>query len=297
LILTALVTVVIGPPSAVATPDAATDLAGFTQGFVRVDDTDIHYVKGGSGPAVLLLHGWPQTWWEWHSVMPGLARHHTVVAVDLPGLGSSSVPAGGFDKATTARRIHQAMAKLGITKVTVVGHDVGVLVAYPYARDYPGDVDRLVVIELPLSGFGLEDFYAFDFHFTFNLAAFPIPETILDTGDVPSYHGMIFDYCHNCPAIDRERYYRAYADPAKRHAGYEYYRAFPADAADNRAHLTPLTLPVLVVGGEFSFGAYLGTFFTTVAPGARTVVVPGARHFVPEENPQFLVTTLEDFLA
>lgn len=283
--------VVIGPPA------QANELSGFRHGFVRVDGVDIHYVKGGSGPAVLLLHGWPQTWWEWHAVMPGLARHHTVVAVDLPGLGSSGVPTSGFDKVSTARRIHTAMARLGITKVTVVGHDVGVLVAYPYARDYPQDVEGLVVIELPLSGFGLEDFYAVDFHFTFNLAEYPIPETILDNADVPAYHGMIFDYCHNCEAIDRERYYRAYADPAKRHAGYEYYRAFAKDAADNKARLTPLTMPVLVVGGEHSFGAFLGTFFTAVAPDATTVVVPGARHFVPEENPRHLLATLETFMA
>ncbi|MBB5870832.1 pimeloyl-ACP methyl ester carboxylesterase [Allocatelliglobosispora scoriae] len=272
--------------------------AAFTHGVVSVEGTTIHYVKGGTGPAVLLLHGWPSTWWEWHDVMSGLVGKHTVIAVDLPGLGASTVPTGGFDKATTARRIHQALVKLGIGKATVVGHDVGVLVAYPYARDFPADVDRLVVIDLPLSGYGLEEFYTADFHFTFNLAPNPIPETILDTVDVPAYHGMIYDYAFNKPSIDRERYYLAYADPAKRHAGYEYYRAFATDAADNRANAAAkrLTMPVLTMGGDHSFG-FVPAFFQPVAADVRGVTVPGAGHFVPEENPSFVAACLGYFLG
>jgi pimeloyl-ACP methyl ester carboxylesterase len=273
--------------------------ATFTHGSVSVDGVPIHYVKGGSGPAVLLLHGWPETWWAWHDVMPGLAAHHTVVAVDLPGLGASGIPAGGFDKATVARRLHAAMVALGIPRVTLVGHDVGVLVAYPYARDFPNEVDRLVVIELPLSGFGLEQFYGVaDFHFLFNIAASPITETILDTADVPAYHGMIYDYAVNRAAIDRERYYLAYSDPARRHAGYEYYRAFAADAADNLANAAAkrLTMPVLTMGGDHSFG-FGPSFFQPVAADVRGIMVPGTMHYVPEENPAFVVTCLGYFLG
>jgi len=271
----------------------------FTHGLVSVDGIPIHYVRGGAGPAVLLLHGWPETWWAWRGVMPGLALNHTVIAVDLPGLGASGIPADGFDKATTARRIHQAMVQLGISRVTLVGHDVGVLVAYPYARDFPNDVDRLVVIELPLSGFGLEQFYGVaDFHFLFNLAPAPIPETILDTADVPAYHGMIYDYAVNRAAIDRERYYLAYADPDRRHAGYEYYRAFAADAADNQANAAAkrLMMPVLTMGGDHSFG-FGPPFFQPVAADVRGIMVPDTMHYVPEENPAFVVACLGYFLG
>jgi pimeloyl-ACP methyl ester carboxylesterase len=269
----------------------------FTHGQVTVDGTPIHYVRGGSGPAVLLLHGWPETWWAWHDVMPGLAADHTVIAVDLPGLGTSGIPSSGFDKTTVARRLHEAMGKIGVTDVTLVGHDLGVLVAYPYARDYPQDVDRVVVIELPLSGFGLEQFYTADFHFLFNLAPKPLPETILDTADVPAYHGMIYDYAVNRPSIDRAYYYLAYADPDRRSAGYEYYRTMAADAADNLANAhRRLAMPVLTMGGSQSFGLN-PSFFQPVADDVRGVTVPNTMHYPPEEDPAFVLGCLGYFLG
>ncbi|MBB5868205.1 pimeloyl-ACP methyl ester carboxylesterase [Allocatelliglobosispora scoriae] len=272
--------------------------AAFTHGMVAVEGTNIHYVKGGSGPAILLIHGWPQTWWEWNTVMPGLAQNHTVIAVDLPGLGASTAPTSGYDKKTTARRLHEAVVKLGFSKVTVIGHDVGTLVAYPYARDFPNDVDRVVVVEAPLSGFGLEDVYNISFHFLFNIAPKPIPETILDTADVPTYLGMIFDSAVVPNSIDRERFYLAYSDPAKRSAGYEYYRAYAADAVDNQAHATPkIGVPVIAMGGEFIFGAGVAASFQNVASDVRTVVVPGVGHYPPEEDPAFFVNCVRYFLG
>lgn len=271
----------------------------FTHGLASVEGTTIHYVKGGSGPAVLLLPGWPQTWWQWHSVMSGLVAHHTVIAVDLPGLGTSSASTSGYLKATTARQIHQAVTQLGISKVTVIGHDVGALVAYPYARDFPNDVNRVVVVEAPLSGFGLEDFYGLSFHFLFNMAPAPIPEDILDTTDVPTYHGMIFDFSFNKASIDRERYYLAYSDPAKRHAGYEYYRAYAADAVDNQANAVAkrLIMPVIAMGGQYSFGGGVAVSYQNVASDVRAVVAPDAAHFVPEENSPFFVACMGYYLG
>ncbi|WP_308250157.1 alpha/beta fold hydrolase [Sphaerisporangium fuscum] len=280
------------------TEGAARFAPGFVHGKVAVDGSVIHYVRGGSGPALVLLHGWPETWLMWRGVMPTLARTHTVIAMDLPGLGDSTVPAGGFDKVTTARRIHEAVTKLGFTQVEIMGHDQGVLIAYPYARDYPGEVKRIAVIESPLSGFGLENLYGLSWHFKFNMSPAPIPETIMDNDDVSTYLGMMFGFSYNRAGIDATAYYRAYADPAKRHAGYEYYRAFPADAQDNQANASKrLTVPVMAIGGQYSFGTGVADSFRQVADDVRPVVAPDAGHFVPEENPTFVADCADLFFG
>ncbi|MFG1879108.1 alpha/beta fold hydrolase [Sphaerisporangium sp. NPDC049003] len=262
---------------------------GFTHGKVAVSGTTLHYVKGGSGPALVLLHGWPETWKMWRQVMPALATSHTVIAFDLPGLGNSSIPTGGFDKATTAQRIRQAVHALGYTQVQLLGHDLGTLIAYPYARDYPGEVTRFAVLESPLPGFGLEELYHLSWHFRFNMSPSPIPETIMDNKDVSTYLNMMFNFSHNGQGIDREAFYKAYANPARRHAGYEYYRAFAADATNNQANAsTRLSMPVLAIGGQYSFGTGVADSFNQVADDVRPAVAPDAGHFIPEENPTFL---------
>jgi pimeloyl-ACP methyl ester carboxylesterase len=264
-----------------------------------VDGQSLHAVIGGRGPALVLLHGWPETWWAWHLVMPGLAQDHTVIAFDLPGLGSSSIPSGGYDKATTAQRIRQAVHVLGYNRVQILAHDVGALVAYPYARDFPDEVSRLAVLETPLSGFGLEDVYGLSWHFLFNASPAPIPERIMDNDDVSTYLGMLFDGAHHPEAIDRQRYFTAYSDPARRTAGYNYYRAFAGDAADNRANAAAkrLTMPVLAMGAQFVFGPGVAASFGNVAADVRTVVAPDSGHFIPEENPTFLVACAHLFFG
>lgn len=271
----------------------------FTHGKVAVDGGLIHYVRGGSGPAVVLLHGWPETWWSWHKVMPELARHHTVIAIDLPGLGGSTVPAGGYDKVTTAKRVRQAVNKLGFTKVAIISHDVGSLVAYPYARDYPNEVTRLVAIEAPLSGFGLEDSYGVSFHFLLNMAASPLPEQLIDNDDVKPYLGMIFDFSVDHSTVDRDVYFRAYADPSHRHAGYEYYRAYAGDAVNNQANAAAkrLPMPVIGMGAQYVFGPAVAASFRQVGNDVREVVAPNSAHFVPEENPRFLLDCVNLFLG
>ncbi|MFI7025698.1 alpha/beta fold hydrolase [Micromonospora sp. NPDC049900] len=268
----------------------------FRHGTVAVDGGRLHYVTGGSGPVLVLLHGWPQTWWAWHDVMPALARNHTVVAFDLPGLGDSSHFADGYDKVTTAKRIRQAVHALGHRTVSILAHDVGVLVAHPYAREFPTEVSRIAVLDSTLSGYGLEDAYTLSFHFLFNAAPAPIPERILDNDDVPTYLGMIFDFSVNRDAIDRTVYYRYYRDPADRTAGYNYYRAYSGDAENNRANAhRRLPMPVLAVGSAATFGPAVAESFRQVADDVREVVAPDSGHFIPEENPQFLISCVNLF--
>jgi pimeloyl-ACP methyl ester carboxylesterase len=263
----------------------------FRHGTVRTDGGSLHYVKGGSGPALVLIHGWPETWYEWHKVMPALARTHTVIAFDLPGLGDSDIPTGGYDQKTTAARLHQAVNRLGHTKVKVMGHDMGVLIGYAWARDYPQEVTRLAVLDSPLLGFGLEDAYSLSFHFRLNMAASPIPEKIVDNDDVATYLNNVFEFAVVSEAIDREYYIDAYRDPARRSAGYNYYRAWPANAEDTKAHAVTrrLTQPVLAMGAEFVFGLGVAASMQQVAGDVRGVVAPGSGHWIQEETPQFLI--------
>ncbi len=272
--------------------------ATFRQGMVPVEGGDLHYVIGGTGPALLLLHGWPETWWAWHKVMPDLARTHTVIALDLPGLGESSVPTSGFDAAHTARRVRQAVNELGYQQIEILAHDVGALVAYPYARDFPSEVTRMAVLETPLNGFGLENVYGLSFHFLLNASPKPIPEKIIDNADVSTYLGMLFNGAHHPEAIDQRTYFRAYAKPINRTAGYNYYRAFAENAADNQANASKrLDMPVLAMGAQYVFGPGVAASFRAVANDVRQVVAPDSGHWIAEENPLFLSQCADYFFG
>jgi len=272
--------------------------SGFRDGFVTIDGGVIHYVIGGKGPALVLIHGWPETWWEWHLVMPELAKTHTVIAVDLPGLGDSSHFTGGYDKATTARRIHQAVTKLGFKKVGVIGHDTGATTAYPYARDFPDDVTRVMAIDSPLMGFGLENILTISWHIKFNMTAAPLPENIIDNDDVSTYLGMLYNFDPQPDQEERKPFLAKYADPADRHSGYEYYRSFDADSQNNQANAASRPrMPILAMGGGFAFGGLVAASFRQVADDVREVVVPDTGHFIPEINPSFLATCANLFFG
>jgi pimeloyl-ACP methyl ester carboxylesterase len=287
-----------------AAPDGAesrTD-SGFQHGYVSTATGPLHYVKTGSGPVLVLLHGWPQTWYEWHEVMPRLAANHTLIAFDLPGLGSSSIPAAGssYLKSAIAARIREGVRNLGYTgQVGLVGHDLGTLIAYAYARDFPNDVSRILVSETPLAGYGLEAVYGISWHLLFNASPAPLPETIMDNADVPAYLGMIFDFTHRPETVDRPYYYNAYSSPARRTAGYEYYRAFAADGVENQAlaPTRPVHDPIVAMGGQYSMGPGVAASFAQVATDVRQVISPDAAHFIPEENPVFMADCVKLFFG
>ncbi|MEV0401528.1 alpha/beta hydrolase [Actinoallomurus sp. NPDC050550] len=270
--------------------DQTVDLSAFQDGTVSVDGGTLHYVKGGSGPVLVLLHGWPETWREWRKVMPELAKTHTVVAFDLPGLGASSVPSGGFDSAHTAARIHQGVAALGLGKVAILAHDLGVSVAYAYAHDFASDVSRMAVLESPLNGFGLENAYGVSWHLLFNQTAKPVPENLInDAAHTRTYLTWLFSSARYPDRIDQDGNVRAYSEADHRSAGFEYYRAFPANAVYNKAaSSTKVTVPILAMGSQYVFGAGVAQSFQAVASDVRTVVAPDTGHWIPEENPTFL---------
>jgi pimeloyl-ACP methyl ester carboxylesterase len=270
---------------------SAPGLSGFRQGDVGVDGGSLHYVKGGSGPVLVLLPGWPETWYEWRNVMPDLARTHTVIAFDLPGLGGSSVPTdGGYDAVHIAARIHQGVADLGYSTVSILSHDLCSLVTYAYARDFPADVTRVAVLDTALNGFGLENAYSLSWHFLFNQAPYPVPENLINNkAHVKTYLTWLFSSARHPGAIAQQTYVDAYANAAHRSAGFDYYRAFPTNAADNKAlSAVKVTVPVLAMGSQYVFGAGVAQSFSQVATDVHEVIAPDSGHWIPEENPSFL---------
>jgi pimeloyl-ACP methyl ester carboxylesterase len=257
---------------------------------------------------VVLLHGWPQTWYEWAEIMPGLARDYTVIAVDLPGLGASrGEQPRAYDKATLAKYVHGLVAgTLGHRKVSLVGHDMGGGVAYQYAAQHRREVDRLAILDFPLPGpIDVPTLESFSWHFGFNRASAGLPEQVIDRNDLRPFFDYFFDTFAARPDVIDDaavsHFVNAYRDPVKLHAGFELYRAFDQDAIDNlESARKPLRMPVLALSasqgsGEGSPG--IGFIVRAVATDVTDVMVPRSGHWLPEENPRFVLRQLRGFLS
>lgn len=289
----------------VCTTPASPHLAGFTQGNVAIPGDSIHFVIGGAGPALVLLPGWPVTWWEFHTIMPTLAKSYTVIALDLPGLGNSTFPtSGGFTMADTAARVNQAIDALGYgtENISILGHDLGANLAYVYARLYPGTVNRVMVLESALNGYGLESLYGDAFHFLLNMQPPPTPEDIINNAEASdAYLNYLYSFAAKPHAIttqDRDIWYGDYSCPANREAGYDYYRAFPQDATfDTKTNTSKLTIPMAAMGGEDSFGNFVAQSFGNVDKDVHTIIAPGSGHYIAEEDPAFLAKCASLFFS
>jgi pimeloyl-ACP methyl ester carboxylesterase len=278
----------------------ATDEAIVSQ-TALVGGVKLHYLKAGQGPAVILLHGYTQTSRMWRPIMPLLAEKFTVVAPDLPGIGDSEIPKTGLDMKLAAISIHGLAKSLGIEKARVVGHDIGLMVAYAYAAQFPGETEKLAVMDAFLPGVaGWEDVYNNPgiWHFRFNG---PTPEALV-RGRERTYFDYFWndfaaDKNHSLPEADRIAYTAAYARPGRMHAGWEYFVSFQ-QAAKDFAELskTKLTMPVLAIGGEKANGTVLGEQMKLVATNATMVVLKDCGHWVLEEKPKETTEALVKFL-
>ncbi len=255
----------------------------------EVSGVKLHYLTSGHGAPLLLLHGYAETSLMWRPLMPSLAERFTVVAPDLPGIGDSAIPADGLDMKAAAVRIHALMSSLGLQKAEVVGHDIGLMVAYAYAAMYPAETTKLVVMDAFLPGVaGWEAVYNNPgiWHFRFNG---PTPEAL-----VRGRERLYFDYFWNdfaadktrsIPEADRKAYAAAYARPGRMKAGWAYFVSFNQAATDfAQLARTPLTMPVLAIGGEKSLGAVLGAQMKSVARNVTVIVLKNTGHWILEEN-------------
>jgi pimeloyl-ACP methyl ester carboxylesterase len=268
---------------------------------LKVDGVELHYLTAGHGPALVLLHGYTQTSLMWRPFIPELAAKFTVIAPDLPGIGDSSVPASGLDMKNSAIRIHALVKALGVQKARVVGHDIGLMVAYAYAAQFPAETEKLVLIDAFLPGVaGWEDIYNNPgiWHFRFNG---PTPEALVQ-GRERTYFDYFWndfaaDKTHSVPDADRAAYTAAYSRPGRMRAGWAYFVSFQ-QAAKDFAQLaqTKLPMPVLAIGGEKANGTALGEQAKLVALNPTIVVLKNCGHWVMEEQPQQAMEVLTKFL-
>ena len=273
----------------------------FESHTAEVDGTKLHYLTAGNGPPLLLLHGYAETSSMWRSLLPSVAEKFMVVAPDLPGIGDSDIPKDGLDMQSAAVRIHALVRSLGIEKTRVVGHDIGLMVAYAYAALFPSDVEKLVVMDAFLPGVGEwetiynhPDFWHFRFHG-------PTPEAL-----VRGRERIYFEYLWNELAAnkwrsiaeaDRESYADSYSQDGRMRAGWAYFVSFPQTAKDfAKLAETKLSMPVLAIGGDKSLGVFLGRQMKLAASDVTAVVVEDSGHWLLEEQPDRTTRALVEFL-
>jgi pimeloyl-ACP methyl ester carboxylesterase len=298
-----------GPLSVSGAPNLP---AGFTDTFAShyVDTGDLrqHVVIGGDGPPLLLVHGWPQTWYAWRKVMPALAKDFTVLAPDQRGIGLTDKPAAGYDSATTANDLIALMDELGYDRFAIYGTDIGLPIAYAVAADHPDRVERLVVSEAPLPGvspspplFVPPQLNAKFWHLMFNQLPAEVNEALV-RGREDIFFGAEFDASAGSQKLpdDVVDYYIDVlrSDPNALRGSFGMYRELVTTSAQNEQRKARrLTMPVLAIGGAESAGEGIGNTMKLVADDVQTVVLPGAGHWVAEQAPAALVTALTKFLV
>jgi pimeloyl-ACP methyl ester carboxylesterase len=272
----------------------------FSHHTASVNGIQMHYVIGGQGDPVVLLHGWPQTWYEWRHVMPALARNYTVIVPDLRGLGDSSKPLDGYDGNTAAVDIHQLVVQLGFNDIFLVGHDLGAFVSYSYASAHPNEVLRLVILDVPIAGTGPALNLTRLWHIPFHMVR-DIPETLVEGKEREYLTWFYRNGAYNPAAIteeDIDEYVNHYSAPGGMRAGFEYYRALPINVEQIKEYSkTKLPMPVLALGGEYSFGSAALDSMKSLATDVRGGVVPLSGHWIAEERPDFLTEQLYKFFG
>jgi len=267
----------------------------------EVDGVRFHYLTAGHGAPVILLHGYAETSLMWKPIIPLLAKRFTIIAPDLPGIGGSSIPANGLDMKTAAIRVHALARSLGIERARVVGHDIGLMVAYAYAAQFPAEVEKLVLMDAFLPGVGGWEAVYNDpgiWHFRFNG---PTPEALVKGRERTYFEHFWNDFAadktRSIPDVDRKVYTAAYSRPGRMRAGWAYFVSFPQAAKDfAQLSQTKLPMPLLVIGGEKSLGEVLGEQAKLVASDVTVTVLKDTGHWVLEERPKDTTDALEKFL-
>jgi pimeloyl-ACP methyl ester carboxylesterase len=298
--LAAVLAVALARPAQAREPAMPPD---FKTSTVQLADGATIWVRsGGSGPAVVLIHGFGDTGDMWGPLAARLAKTHTVIVPDLRGMGRSSKAAGGYDKKSQAADIRAVVEKLGQNRSAVVGHDIGTMVAYAYAARYPDKVTRLVVMDAPVPGVAPWDEIILSpalWHFNFGSS---MAEDLVAGRERLYLDRFWNDFAADPARVDedtRAHYARLYAQPGAMKAAFAQFNTIAArDVADNRtASRVKLPMPVLAIGGEKSFGPKVAVVMRNAATDVQEAVVPGAGHWLMEERPEATVKLIENFLA
>jgi pimeloyl-ACP methyl ester carboxylesterase len=280
----------------------------FTHHIATVNGIQLHYVMGGTGEPLVLLHGYPQSWYEWRYIMPALAKNYTLIAPDLRGFGDSSKPLTGYDGKTTAEDIYQLVAQLGFNKIFLAAHDVGSQTAFSFTVAHPNNVTKLVIMDFPFPGFlppafGQNGPWWFPFYQTRD-----IPEALVQGKEREYISSFMKGLAYNPSAIKEEDIdvWTSHAvAPGGLRGSFEHFRAFPTDAQQNKETAkSKIATPVLAFGGDIypALGGDIpGNFaYSSLQPLASNVTgitVPHSGHWIPEEQPQFVIDQLFKFFG
>jgi pimeloyl-ACP methyl ester carboxylesterase len=283
-------------------PSRAADAVTIEDRFAEVNGTRLHYLVAGAGAPVILLHGYAQNSHMWRPLIAELAKTHLVIAPDLRGFGASDKPEGGYEKKSMAADIHALAVTLGLRNVGIAGHDIGLMVAYAYAAQYPADVSRIVLMDAFLPGVGdwtkvwlLRDLWHFHFYGKTPLALVEGRERIYFEH---FWNDFAADPTHSVSEADRVLYSKAYAQPGAMRAGFEVFRAFEQDAKDFAGFAkTKLTMPMLVLSGEKAGGQFLIDQGRLVDDNVEGVIITGSGHWLIDEAPGQVIPKLVAFFS
>lgn len=283
--------------------------AGFRSEYAEVNGFRMHYMRGGSGSPVVLIHGFPQTWAQWRQQMGPLSKTHTVIAVDLRGTGNSEVTKSGYDSAQLAKDVHQLLKQLGLNNgVQVVGHDIGVWVAYAYAAQWPSEVRRMAVMEAPIPDDSIYSFPALNADpkkpspWHFGMFQLPLAEHLIAGHERVFVQDMITEYLagNKSPFTPSDFDYYAHflKEPGRTTAWMNVYRQIRANVQQNKEFLGrgKLKMPILAVGAQDSFGGLIADQWREYAANVDGRVLKNSGHFVTEEKPQEVTALLQSFL-
>jgi pimeloyl-ACP methyl ester carboxylesterase len=295
-----------GPGSVSGAPNLPAGFSDrFTSRYVDTGGLRLHAVIGGEGPPLLLVHGWPETWYAWRLLMPTLARDFEVIAVDQRGIGLSDKPQEGYDTGTQADDLVALMDALGHQRFAVAGHDTGFAISYALAADHPERVDRVALAEIPGSPGTVPAPPLFVpgplndrlWHIPFNRVD-KLPERLVE-GREDIFFGYEFAVQGgNLPDEVIAYYVRMLSNPDSLRGSFGWYRAFDATLAQDELRKSRrLTMPVLAIGGEASYGEHVGEAVQAVADDVQSVVIPGTGHWVAEDAPGEMLAALTAFLA
>jgi pimeloyl-ACP methyl ester carboxylesterase len=273
------------------------ETASFHHLGIQVDQLNWHIVAGGPGFPLVLLSGFPQSWYAWRKVLPALAQHYTVLAIELPGLGETDGLVTGYDTGSIAKHLHNLLEHLGYTTYFLAAHDIGAWVAYPYAVEYAHEVRKLVLLDAGIPGLVIDGNIASSpvlwqqrWHFLFQ-ALTDLPEQLVE-GREHLYLSWFFREKvrdrHTFQPEDVDTYTRIYSTPGVMKAAFNYYRALFQDIEQNQQVMSkPLTMPVMVYGGEYALAGML-QFVEPVAQNIRGGIIEDCGHYIPEEKPAVL---------
>ena len=278
---------------------AAQAPAGFKSDIANVNGVNIHYVTGGQGEPLLLIHGFGQNWFMWNRLLPELSKHFTIIAPDLRGLGESAKPETGYDKKTMAADLHELVKKLGYTNVNVAGHDIGLMVAYAYAAQFGNEVKKIAFLDALLPGIEPVWSNLKEKLWWFGFFAWPASGKVVDGKErefLSNFWPVVGHVNNAFTKEESEEFIRAYSVKGSTTGTFHWFAAFEQDAKDNLEFMkNKLSMPVLTIGGEYQSAPFLGDHFKKVAVNVKEIKIMGAGHWLVQEQTEPVLKGLMDF--